>query len=222
LYRKFEYLHHRVLLHLQDELSELEERLRTLDEIIAQMDPGSPDGSKSPASRRSDSFYNSGPAAERTYVLGNIFIKTEQYNRALASYSATVKQSTSADDGQILKYQNWMHKHAPVHEVETRFLQQHQDLIVPGQTAMSPDRSTKHAALAYMPVALMLPLLLFSIIPTLAGRLLVTALIATGAFIVAATTRIRHLMPARDWAVCGAAYVLLMAAIAGCIPQHTS
>jgi hypothetical protein len=66
----------------------------------------------------------------------------------------------------------------------------------------------------------MLPLLLYSIIPSLAGRLVVTAFIAIGAFIVAATTKVRELMPAREWAVCGGAYVLLMAAIAGCIPSH--
>lgn len=35
LYRKFEYLNHRVLLHIQDELSQLEQRLRVLDNQIA-------------------------------------------------------------------------------------------------------------------------------------------------------------------------------------------
>lgn len=220
LYRRFEYLNHRIMLHLQDELCELEEQLRTLDEIIAQMDPALPEGQKTPASRRGDAFRGSELHQRRTHLLGNIFMKTEQYNRAMSSYASIAKDSVAADDDQVASYQEWMNKHTPVHEVETRFLLHHQDLIVPGKKDATLDRPTKHAALAYLPVALMLPLLLYSIIPTLGGRLAVTALIAIGAFIVAATTRIRQLMQPRDWAVCGGAYVLLMSAIAGCIPTH--
>jgi len=76
------------------------------------------------------------------------------------------------------------------------------------------------AAVVYLPVALMLPLLLFSIIPTLGGRLVVTALIAVGACVVAATTGIRRLLTAREWAICWATYMLIMATVAGCVPQH--
>ena len=220
LYRKFEYLNHRILLHLQDELCELEEQLRTVDEIIAQMDSAVADGQKTPVSRRGEAFHGSEIHFRRTQLLGQVFVKTEQYNRAMSAYASMAEDSTAAEDGQVEAYQQWMAKHSPIHDVETRFLKRSQDLIVPGKSSTSLDRPTKHAALAYIPVALMLPLLLYSIIPTLAGRLVVTALIAVGAFIVAATTRIRLVMPAREWAVCGAAYVLLMAAIAGCIPSH--
>ena len=142
----------------------------------------------------------------------------------MTAYTGTANASTSATEEEIEAYRQWMAERNPVHEVETRFLQRTEDLVVPDVVAAAGSttsrRSFRHAALAYLPVALMLPLLLFSIIPTLSGRLAVTALIAAGAFIVAGTTRIRHLLPLREWAVCGAAYVLLMAAIAGCIPQH--
>jgi hypothetical protein len=221
LYRKFEYLNHRILLHLQDELCELEEQLRRLDEIIAQMDAGVAEGQRTPASRRNDAFCGTDLHQRRTHLLGNIFMKTEQYNRAMSSYASIAKDSVPAEDDQVASYQEWMNKRAPIQEVETRFLLHHQDLILPGRKQATLDRPTKHAALAYLPVALMLPLLLYSIIPTLAGRLAVTALIAIGAFVVAATTRIRQLMQARDWAICGGLYVLLMASIAGCIPTHT-
>ncbi|KAK3699330.1 hypothetical protein LTR37_016482 [Vermiconidia calcicola] len=221
LYRKFEYLNHRILLHLQDELSELEEQLRTVDEIIAQMDPGIAEGQKTPASRRGDNFHGE-IHLRRTHLLGNIFVKTEQYNRAMSAYASMAKHSLPANEGQVSAYQQWMAKHSPIHEVEQRFLRQEKDLVVPGAGSTSPDRHTKHAALAYLPMVLMLPLLLFSIIPTLAGRLVVTALIGIGAFIIASTTSIQQLMRARDWAVSGAMYVLLMAAIAGCIPQYKS
>ena len=190
LYRKFEYLNHRILLHLQDELCELEEQLRIADEVIAQMATAIADGQTTPASRRGEVFSGSEVHARRTLLLGHIFTKTEQYNRAMSSYNSMVKDSRPADEDQIGAYQRWMAKHAPVHEVETRFLQQEKDLVVPGKGPGSIDRPTKHAALAYLPVALMLPLLLYSLIPTLTGRLVVTALIAVGAFIVTATTRI--------------------------------
>ena len=223
LYRKFEYLNHRVLLHLQDELSELEEQLRTVDEIIAQMDPALANGQKTPASRRGDAFHGHEIHLRRTHLLGHIFVKTEQYNKAMSAYSTMAQRATSAEDEHVTAYQQWMSKHTPIHDVEARFLQKVKDLVVPGTpptASTSVDQPTKHAALAYLPVALMLPLLLFSIIPTLGGRLIVTALIAIGAFVVAAATRIRQVLPGRDWAVCGAIYVLLMGAIAGCISQH--
>lgn len=222
LYRKFEYLNHRILLHLQDELCELEEQLRIVDEIIAQMDPALPEGQRTPASRRGEAYSGSQIHHRRTILLGQIFTKTEQYNRAMSGYATMAKSSSSPEAEQVQAYQKWMAKHAPVHEVEARFLQRDGDLVAPGETDRGVDRPTKHAALAYLPVALMLPLLLFSIIPTLAGRLAVTALMAVGTFTVAATTRIRDLLPPREWAVCGAAYVLLMAAIAGCVPQHAA
>ncbi|KAK4613385.1 hypothetical protein CLAFUW4_09257 [Fulvia fulva] len=229
IYRKFEYLNHRILLHLQDELSEMEEHLRRLDEIIAQMEPQPSTVERAPASRRGDAFNGSQIHHQRTELLGRIFLKTEQYNRAMSSFATMAKDSCPAEKLQVIAYQHWLKEKAAIHEIETRFLQSEKDLIQPGKAklvlppAQSPEplyRPTKHAALTCLPVALMLPLLLFALIPTLTGRLVVTTLIACGTFMVAATTRIRHLMPAREWAVCGAAYVLLMAAIAGCIPQH--
>ncbi|TKA30316.1 hypothetical protein B0A50_02543 [Salinomyces thailandicus] len=219
LYRKFEYLNHRILLHLQDELCELEEQLRTLDEIIAQTDPASAEGQHTPASRRVEAYSHSEVHHRRTSLLGRIFLKTEQYNRAMSAYNRPGKTTLSAaTEGDIQVYQDWMTRHVPIHEAEARFLQNGKDLMVPGKTAPGTETSTRQAALACLPVGLLLPLLLFSIIPTLLGRLAVTALIAVGAFIVAATTGIRYVMQPREWAVCGAAYVLLMAAIAGCVP----
>ena len=220
LYRKFEYLNHRILLHLQDELCELEEQLRTVDEIIAQMDPAAAEGQRSPASRRGEAYYGTEIHHRRTSLLGRVFLKTEQYNRAMSAYAGMAKDSQAAEQQEVQEYQQWMAKHAPVHEVEARFLHRSEDLVLPGVSKTSVEAATTQSAPAYLPVALMLPLLLYSIIPSLAGRLAVTALIAVGAFIVTATTKIRLLMPMREWAVCGAAYVLLMVAIAGCIPQH--
>ncbi|KAL1632111.1 hypothetical protein SLS56_004000 [Neofusicoccum ribis] len=81
LYRRFEYLNHRILLHIQDELAELEEELRELDECIAQQQDTA-SGEAQPASRRLESRYGSDLHARRTLLLGNIYSKLGQYSRA--------------------------------------------------------------------------------------------------------------------------------------------
>lgn len=81
MYRKFEHLNHRVLLHLQDETCELEEELRHLDECIAQMSPRDASGYAYPASRRGDARYGSEMHFKRTELLGRIYQKLEQYSK---------------------------------------------------------------------------------------------------------------------------------------------
>ncbi|KAK4498468.1 hypothetical protein PRZ48_011126 [Zasmidium cellare] len=226
LYRKFEFLNHRILLHLQDELSELEEQLRTIDEIIAQMEPlPSPGQKRPPASRRGDAFSGSEIHHQRTALLGRIFLKTEQYNRALSSFRSITKGARPAEKDSVSNYKEYLKTKSPIHEIESRFLQHDADLIALGHTPQpqpAPQTAPLQAvALTSLPIALMLPLLLFALIPSLAGRLVVTALIGVGAFMVAATVeRVRDLMAVREWAVCGAVYVLVMAGVAGCVPGH--
>ncbi|KAF2721036.1 hypothetical protein K431DRAFT_213132, partial [Polychaeton citri CBS 116435] len=129
LYRKFEYLNHRVLLHLQDELCELEEQLRVVDEIIAQLSPLSTDsGMAVTASRRGDAVHGAEIHHQRTALLGKIFVKTEQYNRAMSAYTALCRGAVGAADDQIGTYRKWMDDHKPIHEMETKFLDHKQDL----------------------------------------------------------------------------------------------
>lgn len=85
MYRKFEHLNHRVLLHLQDEVSELEEELRYLDECIAQASPRDETGHAYPASRRNDARYGNELHYRRTELLGRIFQKLGQYSKCGAS-----------------------------------------------------------------------------------------------------------------------------------------
>lgn len=81
MYRKFEHLNHRVLLHLQDEVCELEEELRHLDESIMQLSPRDESGHPFPASRRGDARYGSELHYKRTELLGRIFQKIGQYSK---------------------------------------------------------------------------------------------------------------------------------------------
>lgn len=80
MYRKFEHLNHRILLHLQDEISELEEELRSLDECIAQYSPRDGAGLIQPASRRGDARLGIELPSRRTELLGRIYVKLGQYS----------------------------------------------------------------------------------------------------------------------------------------------
>ncbi|SMR56288.1 unnamed protein product [Zymoseptoria tritici ST99CH_3D1] len=238
LYRKFCYLNHRILLHLQDELSEMESQLRTFDEIIAQMEPPTPvDQPRQPASRRAESVGGTEVHHRRTALLGRIFLKTEQYSRAMTSFVGMEKESSPAGAEQVGKYRAWLEERRPIHEVESKFLEFEGDLFhikTSRQPALkaaqaeqaeqieisSPSPSMNAVVVSCLPLALMLPILLFSIIPTFAGRLTVTLLIAGAAFVVGTATRLRDLMEGGEWVVCGGVYVLLMAGVAGCVPTR--
>jgi len=78
-YRKFAQLNHRILLHLQDEISELEEELRIIDESIAQMAKAM-EGEVPPASRRMETRFGSEMHHRRTELLGRVFQKLAQYS----------------------------------------------------------------------------------------------------------------------------------------------
>jgi hypothetical protein len=84
MYRKFEHLNHRVLLHLQDEVCEMEEELRYLDESIIQTSPRDDAGHAFPASRRGDARYGNELHYKRTELLGRIFQKLGQYSKCHA------------------------------------------------------------------------------------------------------------------------------------------
>ena len=77
IYRKFETLNNRILLYLQDEISEMEESLEALDNAISQEE-----GHKM-ASRRSDPMYPSQLKWQRQELMCRIFSKVEQYSESV-------------------------------------------------------------------------------------------------------------------------------------------
>lgn len=234
-YRKFSYLNHRILLHLQDELSELEEQLRHLDEIIAQMmPPSSPPASpssnpaiatsasktgKTPSSRRAEAWGGGELHHRRRELLGRIFVKTEQYQKAMRGFAGMEGVGRRAAGEEVEGYRRWMEVWRPVHEVETRFLQRGDDLLVPGPGV---GREGCGAGLAWWPAALVLHVLLFAVIPTLAGRLLVAVLVAGAVGLVARTTGLGRAVDTRRWAGAGAAYAVVVAALLVSVPGYGS
>jgi len=138
LYRKFEALNHRILLHLQDEIAEMEEELHGLDAALTQppiarhsplnheadMGTGSPT-----ASRRAEARIGNIGHMRRTELLGRIFIKLGQYNQALASISSATNRFAPASDEEVRSYRAWMDVHSPIDEQERGFLDEEADLI---------------------------------------------------------------------------------------------
>ena len=86
LYRRFEHLNHRVLLHLQDEIAELEEDLHTLDELEEGYRSSTAEREKhKPASRRLDAQAQSNSTlhSRRQGLMEMLIQKTEQYSECL-------------------------------------------------------------------------------------------------------------------------------------------
>ena len=83
IYRKFETLNNRMLLYLQDEISEIEDQLQELDAAIAQEEAAMGRG---PASRRSEAKLPSQLQWHRLDLLGRSISKVEQYSKSPASY----------------------------------------------------------------------------------------------------------------------------------------
>lgn len=79
LYRKFEALNHRLLLHLQDELSELEEQLHRLDHADTQS--RRTERHIVPASRRAAALAGGELQWHKTDILGRIGFKLAQYSK---------------------------------------------------------------------------------------------------------------------------------------------
>lgn len=240
LYRKFTQLHHRILLHLQDELSEMESQLRVLDELIAQTytSPAPPQPQPQPqpkpslsskdapplplphhsSSRRAESHPHSPPIfAQRTHLLGRIFLKQQQYHLALRDYTTSTRDSRPAEEGEIETYKSFLQERKPIWEGELAFLEKQEDLVAPlgfktngsnavrvknkGQRADGDARADGTAAAAYrdlvweqtafLAALLLLPLLLPTLLPDLASRAAATALLGAGAGLVIWGSRLR-------------------------------
>lgn len=220
MYRKFEQLNHRILLHLQDEISELEDELRNLDECIAQMSPVGKEGRPQPASRRMESRHGGELHWRRTNLLGRIYLKLGQYNQALSSYSTMIKNLDPANNEDLQVYRTWMEKHAPVEKFESQFLDHKNDLFSIARTKPASNASgvgpVQSAGLGLL-LILVLPLLAFAMIPGLLGRLFIIILIGSAEVAVVASTELISLMTVKEWVICASIYFAIMAILAGVV-----
>ncbi|PWY84529.1 hypothetical protein BO94DRAFT_101928 [Aspergillus sclerotioniger CBS 115572] len=228
LYRRFEDINHRVLLHLQDEIAQMEEDLRVLDEYeeLHRLAAAEQEGTTIlPASRRMDAqaqVYSS-LHYRREELLGALARKTEQYNNALSAYSKVLQTLPSASTKDIDTYRDWMKEKNPVVAAETRFLDYSKDLIslTPHITA-STTSTTKpvFSAIIIASAAVLLPLLAFNMISEFSGRILVVAVVGGAASAIASThsTGADQIVDSRDGWRCATIYFMFMTAAAMFIP----
>lgn len=126
MYRRFETLNHRLLLHLQDELCELEEQLHRLD--TADTQNRRLQSCILPASRRAEYLSGGELQWHKTDTLGKIGFKLEQYNHVLSSFNTTQSLPTPTLED-INQYRTYLATHNPIAELETRFLDAIDDLV---------------------------------------------------------------------------------------------
>ncbi|KAK0611994.1 hypothetical protein B0T14DRAFT_339562 [Immersiella caudata] len=126
IYRRFEALNHRLLLHLQDELSELEEQLHRLDTTDTQTRRLA--NCILPASRRAEFMAGGELQWHKTDILGKIGFKLGHYNQVLTSFTDT-QALPSASLSDIETYRTYLATRNPIAEIETRFLDPTDDLV---------------------------------------------------------------------------------------------
>ncbi|KAJ5095395.1 hypothetical protein NUU61_004751 [Penicillium alfredii] len=226
LYRRFENANHRVLLHLQDEISQMEEDLHTLDEYeeMHRIATAEQEGTKPmPASRRVDaqSQVYSSLHYRRMDLMAALTHKTEQYNNALSAYSKVLQTLPRASEKDITSYRAWMKEHNPVAAAETRFLDHDADLVsLTPRLAASAAAAPVYMAIIIASGALLLPLLAFSMISEFSGRLVVVTVVGGAAAAIAAnySAGIDTLVDSRDGWRCATIYFGFMTISAMFIP----
>lgn len=202
LYRRFEPLNHRVLLHLQDELGELEGQLHFMDDLIARQSH-----EYSATAPRADSRQGSALHEQRTEVLGRVFLKLNQYSeychhskssspaltcssdQFLTSYKASCDlEAATKEDTE--NYRTWMRQNPSIVGSETRFLDRDSDLIrVPKRAESQQKVAALHSFALFQlsryaelipPAVFLLTLIFFALVEGIFARLLLLCVVAGG------------------------------------------
>lgn len=165
IYRRFKAMNHRLLLHLQDELSELEEQLHRLD--TADTQTRRLQNRILPASRRAEAQAGGELQSHKADILAKIGLKLGQYSEsfpvqrlgvarqhedtdhrstdhAMASFTAT-RDIPSPSSSDVNEYRRYLATHQPVTEIEARFLDSTDDLV---NLAPPPTRTTSSSSSA--------------------------------------------------------------------------
>ena len=222
IYRKFETLNHRILLYLQDEISEMEEELRELDLAISKEDGML---GKKHASRRAEAKLPSPLQWRRLELLSRSYTKVEQYSepaflietsiivdltllldRALSSYSSLTQSLEPASQADINTYQEWITEHAPIAEQETVFLRREADLI-----AVSPQKKKSRSIInsnirseidnpaLIVAFTLISALIVFKFVPQILARLIISLVFGVASLYTIAPSVFSDVKIIRNW-----------------------
>ncbi|KAK2873825.1 hypothetical protein FQN49_002029 [Arthroderma sp. PD_2] len=185
VYRKFEKLNHRVLRHLQEEIAQLEDDLLTLDDIDTAR-AGSSSSRTSPRQKQLAAKYRdqiqdySVLQNKRSDILDKVILKTDQYNRALSSFSKVIKNLPAASEDDVEAYRNFLRSPAGASsKSERRLLDHKSDLITMAPRPASALHSNPlYSTMAAIFAAILFPLLAFGAISEFFGRIVVVSFVA--------------------------------------------
>ncbi|EZF76770.1 hypothetical protein H105_01950 [Trichophyton soudanense CBS 452.61] len=185
VYRKFERLNHRVLRHLQEEIAQLEDDLLTIDDIEAARAGASGSRASSrqkqlAAKYRDQIQDHSVLRNKRTDLLDKVILKTDQYNRALCSFSKVIKNLPAASDDDIDAYRAFLRSPAGAStKSERKLLDQRSDLVTMAPRPASALHSNPlYSTVAAIFAAILFPLLAFGAITEFFGRIVVVSFVA--------------------------------------------
>ncbi|KAF3067923.1 hypothetical protein CFAM422_008249 [Trichoderma lentiforme] len=148
IYRRFESLHHRLLLQMQDELIELEEQLHNLDAADTQKRKFP--GGIFPASRRKENMNPTDATWKKKDIIAHIAQKLYQYNQVIASFSATYNMAEPSIQD-VVNYRSYLNTINPLVEDECQFLEAADDLINLGRRRRRSNGNAQDDPLSPMP-----------------------------------------------------------------------
>lgn len=106
-----------------------------------------------------------------------------------------------ASQKDITFYRAWMQQHSPVAKTVSRFLDHNQDLVsITPRPILSGNTAPIYSTISVVSVAILLPLLAFSTISEVSGRLVVVTIVGGAAACLTAhlSTGADHLIDPRD------------------------
>ncbi|KAJ4509230.1 hypothetical protein HRR83_007082 [Exophiala dermatitidis] len=185
LFRRFDKVHFRMLLQLQDEIVEMEEELSLLDSNDTESRINS-DGSISPASRRINwQWHQTDLHGRRLEVLGRLYLKLEQYYQALILGQKVQRSTSQAAPSDVQRLRSWLRDNNPLSAAESRFLDDEDDLILLTKATNTTASQARESVSGSIPFTVLttalFPLLCFKFVVGISNRLiLLTALLAMG------------------------------------------
>ena len=126
-------------------------------------------------------------------------------DQALSSFNNMASNSEAANGKDIEAYRSYVEKR--IDPRETRFLEHSMDLVAVsrrrGSVSTVGGAGHGQSAAIGLPLILVLPLMVFGIVPGLLGRLFIMVLMgAAEVRMVTSTPELMELMTIKEWAVC--------------------
>ena len=120
-----------------------EKQLRHIDEFIAQITPTDSEGNLLPSSRRFELWRSTLQVHhQRRELLGTIFLKTKEYNRAIDLHLKLLSNTIKPDTDRVEAYKHFLESGKHVHADEVQFLRNVDDLVtfLPKMTLSVPSK----------------------------------------------------------------------------------